>query len=421
LLLAAGPYYSGRAQCNNGCTTTITEELSNGYFSVSEGKLCVPEGITFNGTIDIRNGAIVENCGTITGEIFLNGGTLINNGEMTPSDLALNSGLFENYDDLLYSKDIATADSGLIINNFGVMEFEKDVLLTATRLKLFGNMKVRDLNIQPGSTVLLYGQSILDAQDIELYDSMMLVNPTNKVMARNLTVNPTAYLEANGGITTERDLVLKGLLITNEDMLIGRFFDLDTSAIFSLATNTHTYVAEKVENNAAGIIVSGTMRVNGPFNNNVTTTLLHTGKIFTEDLTNRGALNGAGIGTRAVRVAQRSVNEGALLGFFDFCDSTSETGDFDVNNGAAAVPTITFCTFALPVKLVSFTATLQDNFVTLNWTTASEWNNSHFEVEVMENGKDWVTVGKVTGHGTSTEERNYVFNTMLDPATTQAF
>jgi hypothetical protein len=45
----------------------------------------------------------------------------------------------------------------------------------------------------------------------------------------------------------------------------------------------------------------------------------------------------------------------------------------------------------------------------LDWTTASEVNNSYFEVERSEDGVKWEVIGFVEGSGTSYEKREYSF------------
>ena len=67
-----------------------------------------------------------------------------------------------------------------------------------------------------------------------------------------------------------------------------------------------------------------------------------------------------------------------------------------------------------PVELHSFTATVLDNDVTLSWTTATETNNSGFEIErsVISNevrNLVWETIGFVNGNGTTTEPQTYSF------------
>jgi hypothetical protein len=68
-----------------------------------------------------------------------------------------------------------------------------------------------------------------------------------------------------------------------------------------------------------------------------------------------------------------------------------------------------------PVELSSFTATVDKNNITLNWKTASETNNSGFEIQRAEvknkNSKiiNWKKIGFIEGNGTSTIENTYSF------------
>jgi hypothetical protein len=66
----------------------------------------------------------------------------------------------------------------------------------------------------------------------------------------------------------------------------------------------------------------------------------------------------------------------------------------------------------LPVELASFTSTVNANNVELNWSTASEENNSGFEVERCELSvvnRAWKKVGFVQGNGTTMETKNYSY------------
>lgn len=65
--------------------------------------------------------------------------------------------------------------------------------------------------------------------------------------------------------------------------------------------------------------------------------------------------------------------------------------------------------FQIPVELVSFNSEQRDKKVILNWRTATETNNSHFEVERKFKNNEWEKIGTVTGSGTITEYRNYYY------------
>ncbi|MCW9065222.1 MAG: T9SS type A sorting domain-containing protein, partial [Ignavibacteriaceae bacterium] len=66
-----------------------------------------------------------------------------------------------------------------------------------------------------------------------------------------------------------------------------------------------------------------------------------------------------------------------------------------------------FIDFTVPVELSSFSAETNDNSVQLRWSTATETNNQGFEIERKLKNQEWVTIGFVTGKGTTTEIQNY--------------
>lgn len=63
----------------------------------------------------------------------------------------------------------------------------------------------------------------------------------------------------------------------------------------------------------------------------------------------------------------------------------------------------------LPVKLVSFSATLNDDKADLKWTTSSEKNVSHFSIEKSLDGQTFSQAGIVFAFGNSSEMINYSF------------
>lgn len=63
----------------------------------------------------------------------------------------------------------------------------------------------------------------------------------------------------------------------------------------------------------------------------------------------------------------------------------------------------------LPVSLINFTATKQNNGIQLNWVTASEKDNSHFDILRSGDGTVFEKISSVAGHGNSSEIRNYSF------------
>jgi uncharacterized protein YkwD len=64
---------------------------------------------------------------------------------------------------------------------------------------------------------------------------------------------------------------------------------------------------------------------------------------------------------------------------------------------------------ALPIELMQFTATQEEDKIMLHWATATERDNSHFIIERASNGKDFEAIGQLAGAGNSKTERRYNF------------
>ena len=80
------------------------------------------------------------------------------------------------------------------------------------------------------------------------------------------------------------------------------------------------------------------------------------------------------------------------------------------DNGTIAM----FTDNTVPVELTSLSANVTGSNVSLKWSTATETNNSGFQVERRktqnERIDEWANIGFVNGHGTSTEQQSYFFN-----------
>jgi len=94
--------------------------------------------------------------------------------------------------------------------------------------------------------------------------------------------------------------------------------------------------------------------------------------------------------------------------------------DQSVNGDGWYIDDIRLMTFAIvPVELVAFSASAFSNTVVLNWQTATETNNSGFEMQRsqisnpkgtgVKNQTNWQVIGFVPGFGTITEPKIYSF------------
>lgn len=72
-----------------------------------------------------------------------------------------------------------------------------------------------------------------------------------------------------------------------------------------------------------------------------------------------------------------------------------------VTVGASSVP--------LPVELLSFSGTCDENKTHLKWQTASEFNSSHFDLQRSRDGNEWQTIAQLPSAGISNEVLEYSF------------
>lgn len=104
---------------------------------------------------------------------------------------------------------------------------------------------------------------------------------------------------------------------------------------------------------------------------------------------------------------QSIIGNNAYIGF------TSTTG------GCANQHTVEDINSPLPVKLLSFNGeySREEGCVKLDWSTASELNNSHFVIERSHNGIDYEALGMIVGSGNSNSAKKYSFS---DPVVKKA-
>ncbi|MCS7052747.1 MAG: M12 family metallo-peptidase [Ignavibacterium sp.] len=76
---------------------------------------------------------------------------------------------------------------------------------------------------------------------------------------------------------------------------------------------------------------------------------------------------------------------------------------FDISNVNFSIQGV------IPVELVSFTHSIIDKGVLLNWKTATETNNAGFSIERSRDNQNYTEIGFVGGNGTTTQPQSYSF------------
>ncbi|MDF9795486.1 hypothetical protein OKW21_000749 [Catalinimonas alkaloidigena] len=82
-------------------------------------------------------------------------------------------------------------------------------------------------------------------------------------------------------------------------------------------------------------------------------------------------------------------------------------GDYTSTGTATSIPPA--LSSLLPVELIHFSGHYQNRSVYLEWTTASETNNSHFVIERAIDDFEFEIIGEMQGAGNSLSEIEYIF------------
>ena len=103
----------------------------------------------------------------------------------------------------------------------------------------------------------------------------------------------------------------------------------------------------------------------------------------------------------------------AYYNYWGTIDATTiDSHIYDNEEGTAEVYFDPWLNDPMPVELTTFTASVKNNSVLLNWQTATEINNYGFEIqksEVSSQNSEFETVGFVDGHGNSNSPKEYSF------------
>lgn len=257
---------------------------------------------------------------------------------------------------IAYSSPNAVGDDGVGLENTG----------------LFGNNRTNEATSSEGNPIgfAVFSGHTLDNSSVPL-DVIFVGQTAAGAPNMNATNIGTIYYNDNGTIN--------GLRVPATDYYTGGYF--------GDANNKHVFPFQPGENLALFL------KLGGVFNtDNNTWTTPRTGNYVQLYLTTVPSGTPNASSYRAGLVTLGMI-EGNAPG---------------PNGGAGIEPTKLIS--PLPVSLTSFTAKANKiGNVDLAWTTASEQNNSHFEVNRSTDGANFNTIDKVNGNGTTATVNNYSY------------
>jgi hypothetical protein len=205
----------------------------------------------------------------------------------------------------------------------------------------------------------------------------------------------------NAGLSTSGRYYFGDLvLVFNKPVSNPVLHIVGLGGFFTSGGNTLGFTSE-LELSTSGVVLS---KLSGSTELDVTSS-----KIL-NSATNPTATTGSGAASGSVLAAATSITS---LTFKVYLRGNGGNSAWSVNSmhtGDAfmvGVSLVAPADIPLPVKLSSFTATLNNSKVDIKWTSATEENLSHYIVERSTDGINFSDAGIVFAYGNSNETRNY--------------
>lgn len=271
----------------------------------------------------------------------------------------------------------------------------------------------------PYNGVISYGNSA-NAQDLSNYKIFVVVEPNivfstaEKTAIINFVQNGGSLFMVADHTVSDRNNdgwdspAIWNDLFTNNGIKSNPFgMSFDLTNISGSSTNISSYANDSLLHGSYGNVTQvlwsngTTITINTAVNSTVKAAVYKSGA------SNTGSTN--------VMVAYARYGLGKVVAFGDsspFDDGTGDTGDqlYDgyitdaAGNHQKLImnATVWLATSPpLPVKLVNFTCTQNQESIVLNWETASEINTAYFNVQKSYDGKAFTTIATINAKGAS--------------------
>lgn len=100
----------------------------------------------------------------------------------------------------------------------------------------------------------------------------------------------------------------------------------------------------------------------------------------------------------------------APSGFNNTVDTVVFQFDFTAGTGFYfTIGSVNYTTAPLPITLTKFTSECKNDGIQINWSTATEIDNDHFELQRSTDAIHYVTITSIPGHGNSQEQNSYSY------------
>lgn len=289
-------------------------------------------------------------------------------------------------------------------------------------------------------------KSLLDDATIESSGSLILSDGALALSKHTLTIDniSSSAISRTSGYIQSEDVSLTGSNANNNAKLTWQIKNDGNPHIFPFGTSTGNYIPVTVDPPNSGNMKYVTVSTYKASANN---TPYPVGVTHVNDLT--GKNNSKNTVDRFWYISTTSSNANASVSFtYDQSERpengesgsdnmgtraqlwngpsnkwnseiAGQTYDTLTNKVTVPIPNSSFSTGSvwtlalhvspLPVELISFTAKNETGSNILKWSTATESNSSHFEVDRSTNGLIFYAIGEVQSKGNSTTVQNYQY------------
>lgn len=227
-----------------------------------------------------------------------------------------------------------------------------------------------DFDDNIGTVTIQAGETFTTSNISLKSDNTLTIDATGTLNVGNTGTSFTLSTGDNSIINVDGNLTIWGRLDVGNNLTLN-------------VTGTLTIKEDLVMGNDASLQINGNVDVDGDFSAGNDAAVVVDG-----DLTVDGSFT-AGTGS-------------------DMSGSgTATTG------GTCAGPDAFCISSPLPVELISFDVTSEDNEIHLTWQTATEINNDYFNIERSEDGEHFYQIGQIMGNGNSSVVNQYTYKDRL--------
>lgn len=361
------------------------------------------------------------------GQIFNTSGSVLSvNGIVSfHDDLTVANG----NDFLTYNSSIILARGNVTVSTDSIINIGRTTITNTIQKNISGTVVSDRLDVTSGSKVsFATGINIVQVIDSFVLDGIIKTGLNNLIIGKSIT-NPGKIFRTNGhvngnirrwfGASTNPSEESSIFPFGGDAVAVGTYYYAPSTIKFTTAPTTGGHLTSKhtisAPNNVFVNLTDGAVAL----------PIVSEMNIWQHEITN-GLSGGAytiSVQTDSIqgvtdvaqlRLAKRATELSAWT-----IEGTHIPGSGSVENPLVQRSGLTtFSQFAitspvinpLPVELLSFTATCEDDYVGVKWVTESEINADYFTLESSHNGFDWTIIDQQQANGTTFIQNDYFHN-----------